>query len=91
MKLEDLIGEDICLFSSFLKTEEAETIKLVGVEAGGIWVEGGHFDSMINKLVAHLGAVSKNAIFVPYHKIDMIIKITDASLSPEVREGEAAH
>lgn len=91
MKLEELVGEDICLLSSYLETEKGGKTKLLGVETGGIWIEGEHIDSLLNELVAHTGAISKNAIFVPYHKIDMIVRITDVALSPVVREGEKTH
>jgi len=49
MQLSDYIGEHIHVFLLDIDPEHYELVKLLGVEAGGIWVES---QAMANKSLA---------------------------------------
>jgi len=69
MQLSDYIGEHIYVLLLDIDPEHYELVKLLGVEAGGIWVES---QTMINKSLAlteRPTAPKSLAFFFPYHQL----------------------
>jgi hypothetical protein len=69
MQLSDYIGQQIVVFLPDIDPEHFEWVKLLGVEAGGIWIES---QTLINKSLALTGrptAPKSLAFFFPYHQL----------------------
>ena len=72
MQLSDYIGEHIQVLLLDIDPEHYELVKLLGVEAGGIWVES---QTMINKvlvLIEKPTAPKSLAFFFPYHELRFV-------------------
>lgn len=70
MRLSDFIGQEIILLIPFIEPDHYQSVRLLGVEAGGIWIES---QGMINKVYSALGEVASErtpAFFFPYHQIE---------------------
>lgn len=70
MTLSELIGQEIILKIPFVERDHYQHMKLLGVEAGGIWIES---QEMINKVYSAVDiAASERTVvfFFPYHQIE---------------------
>lgn len=72
MKLEDLVGGSI-LVQMPRSGDEARLwrMKLLGVEAGGIWVESQDITNRILQTVGVTSATRTPIVFLPYHQISL--------------------
>jgi hypothetical protein len=69
MQLSDYIGQEIMLLIPYIE-DHYQIVKLLGVEAGGIWIES---QEMINKTYSAVGKVDSErtpVFFFPYHQIE---------------------
>ena len=77
MQLSDLVGDRLALLVPMIHGTELQTVNLLGVEAGGIWVESQKFT---NQLLQGLGAQSfprTPVFFLPYHQIAVAMSSVD--------------
>jgi hypothetical protein len=75
--LRDSIGQEILGMVPMLNPNQLQTLKLHGVEEGGIWVESNELTQlMLAKISRH--ASSKTPIFfVPFHQIQFLLHSTE--------------
>jgi hypothetical protein len=70
MRLSDYIDQEIIVLILFIEPDHYQTVRLVGVEAGGIWIES---QAMVDKMFSALGEVASERtpiFFFPYHQIE---------------------
>ncbi len=79
ISLAQLIGTNILTKIPDWKGNEIVTVKLVGVEAGGIWIESQDFMENFFAGTTHTMALKTLAIFMPYSRILAIYAFTDTS------------
>jgi hypothetical protein len=68
MQLSDFVGHEIVVMIPKIDAENVQTVKLLGVEAGGIWIES---QSLTNTLLAAGSVATSRTIgfFLPYSQI----------------------
>ncbi len=69
MNLSEMIGEEIILLIPFIEPDHYQKVKLLGVEAGGIWIES---QEMMNQIFTAFGETASSrslAFFFPYHEL----------------------
>jgi hypothetical protein len=69
MQLSDYIGQVITLAIPAIDAEKFQNVKLLGVEAGGIWVESQTLITMALKTAGQATAENSLAFFFPYREI----------------------
>jgi len=77
MTLSELMGKEIILLVPFIDRDHYQYVKLVGVEAGGIWIES---QEMLNRVYSAAGAVASKRrpiFFFPYHQIEFAMTAVD--------------
>jgi hypothetical protein len=78
ISLSQHIGQDLYAKIPDWKGNEVITIKLVGVEAGGIWIES---ETLMEEFFAgtpHTMALKRLALFLPYSRILAIYAFVDS-------------
>lgn len=77
MNLSDFVGLHIQIMAPDLHSEQIEIVKLLGVEAGGIWIESQMLTE--DMLRRHNAAAMPMTIgfFLPYNKISFICAATE--------------
>jgi hypothetical protein len=73
MKFENLIGQHILLKVHRIDPTVYQHVKLLGVEAGGLWIES---QTLTNAMLQAMGVASAPktaAFFFPYHEISFAI------------------
>ena len=78
MKLSDLIGTSILAWIPQLHPTDYVTVKLHGVEAGGIWIESQDATNAFLQAAGRVSTVKTPAFFVPYHGIIVMIRTIDS-------------
>jgi len=69
MQFSDLIGQEVGLIIPRFHPEKIQSVKVIGVESGGVWIES---QWLTNQLLEKFGVASAPrtaAVFVPYHQI----------------------
>jgi hypothetical protein len=69
MQLSDYVGQEIALAIPFIDNIKFQKVKLLGVEAGGIWIESQTLINMVLKATATATAPQTLAFFFPYHEV----------------------
>jgi len=69
MQLSDYIGQEIVLFIPALHTTDFQKVRLLGVEAGGVWIESQTLINIILKNAGIASAPKSLAFFYPYHEL----------------------
>jgi hypothetical protein len=72
MQLSDYIGRAIVLVIPLFPASEAAkptSVKLLGVETGGIWVENEAFANQLFEVIEEKPSATPPAFFVPYHAL----------------------
>jgi hypothetical protein len=70
VNFSELVGEEILVLIPLIEPDHYQIVKLIGVEAGGIWIES---QEMINRVYSAVDMTSSKrtpAFFFPYHQID---------------------
>ena len=70
MTLSELIGRDILVRIPFIEPDHYLTVKLIGVEAGGIWVESQQIVNRVYSAVGKAASERTPVFFFPYHQIE---------------------
>lgn len=69
MKLSEHVGQELIMHIPFIEPDHYQQVKLVDVEAGGIWIE---CQTLIDKIYTAVGAAASErtpVFFVPYEQI----------------------
>ena len=69
MNLSDYIGQTLLMLIPFIEDDHYQQVKLMGVEAGGVWIE---CQTLIDRIYSALDAVASErtpVFFVPYEQI----------------------
>jgi len=74
--LQALIGQDVLVLSPILHPNELQTITILGVEYGGIWLKSEAFSQRILK-ETELAAARTLMLFVPFSLITCIVVAGD--------------
>jgi len=69
MQLSDYIGQEIVLLIPTIHPIEFQKVKLLGVEAGGVWIESQTLINLILKKTGFASAPKPLAFFYPYHEL----------------------
>jgi hypothetical protein len=69
MQLSDYIGQVIALTIPAIDANTIQSVKLLGVETGGIWVESQKLLNMALKTYGLATSETSLAFFFPYHEI----------------------
>jgi hypothetical protein len=69
MQLSDYIGQVIVMAIPAIDPKAFQEVKLLGVEAGGIWVENQKLINMGLKSYGLAASETSIAFFFPYHEI----------------------
>ena len=69
ISLTQYVGQDLYAKIPDWKANEAVPIKLIGVEAGGIWIESQDFMEEFFSGTPHTMSIKAMPIFVPYSRI----------------------
>jgi len=78
VNFNDLIGKEVIVSSDKLESESGyATLKVVGVECGGIWVEGaslpGELGNEIKDIEKETAAKGPLFCFLPFHAISFAL------------------
>jgi hypothetical protein len=71
--LKSMVGEIIVVRTPALDEDEMTLVKLLGVEANGIWMESQDFTEAMMKKCNVSTSVTTLLLFVPFHRIDFIV------------------
>lgn len=78
MQLSELIGSEIKLLLPNLSTvNRYETVKLRGVEAGGIWIESQVVMNAFLQMIGEQATPRTMLFFLPYHEIRLALTFVD--------------
>ena len=91
MMLSGHIGKEIIVLIPFIEPDHYQRVKLVGVEAGGIWIES---QTMIDKVFSAVGEAASERtpiFFFPYHQIEFAMVPRDGVALNELAFGVASH
>ena len=77
MELRDLIGQTILVLITRLHPTRYQKVKLLGVEAGGIWIESQDVTNAILQLFGAASAPTTLVLFFPYHEIGFVLNKLD--------------
>ena len=69
MQLSDYIGTTLDIMIPWIDPTFAQSVKLLGVEAGGIWVESQTLTNHALKVIGQTSAPKSLAFFFPYHAV----------------------
>lgn len=69
MQLSDYVGKEILLFVPDIDPKMPQLVKLLGVEAGGIWIESQTITNNLLKSLNQATWLGSPALFLPYHAI----------------------
>jgi poly(3-hydroxyalkanoate) synthetase len=69
IQLSDYIDQEIVLAIPFIHPTTFQKVKLLGVEAGGIWIESQTLINMVLKATETATALRTLAFFFPYHEL----------------------
>ncbi|HEV3317637.1 MAG TPA: hypothetical protein VG488_11730 [Candidatus Angelobacter sp.] len=87
MNFSELIGEQVFVHSPIFKAGQNCIVKIVGVEAGGIWVESEVLSKTLNdtvKVTVEEGTLQSDAVFfLPFHAIGFAMKLRGVSVTPK--------
>ena len=70
MQLSDYVGKDIILKIPYIDPDHLQTVRLLGVEAGGVWIESQEMINQLYSAVEKEGSPRTPAFFFPYHQIE---------------------
>jgi hypothetical protein len=73
MQLSDYVGESIAMVLPFLHTTKIQKVKLLGVEAGGVWIQSQEFINLTLQKLEQPTAPKTMVLFVPYHGIALAL------------------
>ena len=69
MQFSDLIGKEVAIIIPRFSQNVFQTVIIVGVEGGGIWIESQELmNALLQRLNAKTGAYNL-AFFLPFHEI----------------------
>jgi hypothetical protein len=88
MQLSDYIGQEIALMTPLIEDKDAWHVKLVGVEAGGIWIESKALTSLLLEIAEQKSAPKMPVLFVPYHSLAFAAVFVDAPTQDGSAPGE---
>ncbi|MGB9233965.1 MAG: hypothetical protein WCC04_06095 [Terriglobales bacterium] len=69
IQLSDYIGQEIVLMIPTIDPVNLQKVKLLGVEAGGVWIESQTLINHILKRVGSATAPRSIAFLYPYHEL----------------------
>ena len=69
MQLSDYIGKQIILKIPYIESDHLQLVKLLGVEAGGVWIESQEMINQVYSAVGKEGSPRTPVFFFPYHQI----------------------
>ena len=75
MQLSDFIGDSIFIVVPMIHKTELKEVKLVGVEAGGIWIESQEAINVILQSSGASAARNTPVLFLPYHQISLALTV----------------
>ena len=80
MKFSDVIGQEIAISIPYLAegTGKLQRVKLVGVEAGGIWIESQELIDIVLEGANLASAPRTPVFFFPYSQIVFAVSSTDS-------------
>ncbi len=90
MKLSDYIGQTLVMLIPFIEPDHYQQVKLLGVEAGGIWIES---QTLIDQVYSAIGAAASErtpVFFVPYQHIQFATVSRDGTALNESAFGVAS-
>jgi hypothetical protein len=74
MHLSDMVGDQILIRTAiFGDPNKLHKVKLLGVEAGGIWIESQEFLNVALQIGGVASTENIPVIFVPYHQIYFVL------------------
>jgi hypothetical protein len=71
MQLSDYIGREILLKTPLIDGHDAGMVRILGVEAGGVWIESKALTNLALETAELESASGKPAFFVPYHALTL--------------------
>jgi hypothetical protein len=80
MQFTELIGDSIYVRSPLIHSTNIKEVKLVGVEAGGLWIESQELTNLVLDSYADptiVGSRKTPLFFLPYHQISMVLTTID--------------
>jgi hypothetical protein len=69
MQLSDYIGHEIVIVIPFIDSAKYQRVKLLGVEAGGIWIESQMLLNMALRGIGQSTTPKSLAFFFPYSQV----------------------
>lgn len=69
MQLSDFVGQPIRLLVPFLDRATIQNVTLLGVEAGGLWIQSQTFTNAVLQKLGVATSPKTQVLFVPYHGI----------------------
>jgi hypothetical protein len=77
VQFSDRIGDDVLISLVIDATKRLHRVKLVGVEAGGLWIQSQELTTMLLRSSGVATHPKTPVIFVPYHQIFLAAASTD--------------
>jgi hypothetical protein len=75
MQFSDLIGQEILILPPNAQegSQKIRAVKLVGVEAGGLWIESQEVTNALLRVVGSATSPQTPVLFLPYHEIGGVL------------------
>ncbi|MGA2772114.1 MAG: hypothetical protein ABSG26_14965 [Bryobacteraceae bacterium] len=71
MQLSDFVGQPISMLIPFIHQTALQKVNLLGVEAGGVWIESQTFTNAVLQKLGVPTSPKTSVLFVPYHGIGL--------------------
>ena len=81
MQLSEIVGEEILV--SVTTHHGFRRVKLLGVEAGGIWIESQLLTNAILRGIGEATSLRTPILFLPYHRVSEIVHSIDVPVLGE--------
>ena len=75
--LHELIGEEIIAYIPMIDPIIFQSVRLYGVENGGVWIESQALTQTMLKAVKQSSSSKTPLFFVPFHEIKFLIQGTE--------------
>ncbi|HEX3662937.1 MAG TPA: hypothetical protein VHU89_15990 [Acidobacteriaceae bacterium] len=69
MQFSDYLGQKMVLIIPLIDPVKSQEVTILGVEAGGVWVESATLMSYAAKSVGSSATLKSLVFFIPYHEI----------------------
>jgi hypothetical protein len=71
MQFSDILNQEVIVLIPKLDPVKLKVVKVVGVEAGGVWIESQEITNTLLQMLKVSSAPKRPLFFFPYHQITL--------------------